>query len=314
MARKKKPPEHASHERWLVSYADFITLLFAFFVVMFATSASKPEKVEEFVGAVREAFDSYGIYVGTSQTEVVGPPDNSGSPKITIEVENNPSGLSGMIDAGSAGSEQEEEKDYSQTTDKEPNDAVENGTTGAQPTPTPTPEPKAAEGKGGGGPVDMKKMYEDLHSLLSAELGDKIEMKMEKRGIVISLKEAGFFDSGSAEIKNKSQVILDRIGTKMKSLPAACAIRIEGHTDNEPLAGGGRYGDNWELSTGRANCVVQFLIKRHNYSPQRLIASGYGEWRPAADNSTPEGRARNRRVDIVILNENSSEEEAPAGV
>jgi len=322
MPRKKKPPEHPNHERWLVSYADFITLMFAFFVVLFASSAIQPQKVDQFVGAVREAFDSYGIYLGVSQSRVVGPPDASGGKTVTITVNADATGGGGLRTTGQTNVESQGDKDFESTTDNEseddslPNEEQTSGnkpsaTPTPMPSPTPGPEKEIVPGAGEGAP-GMKTVFAALEQILAKELAEqKIEVKQEKRGIVISLREAGFFDSGSAELGLKSKEILNRIAQKLLALRSHYMIRVEGHTDNVPLRNTWRFKDNWELSSARANSVISYLIQQNGYSPERLVASGYGEWHPVASNADAAGRARNRRVDMVILNEEQAALEPP---
>lgn len=123
-------------------------------------------------------------------------------------------------------------------------------------------------------------------------------MRREADGLVISLREAGFFESGGVLMKPGSQSAFDRIAGLLRQKD--CRLRIEGHTDDVPIHNE-QFSSNWELSTSRATEVVRVLILRDGYSPDRLSAAGYAEYHPVASNSTAEGRGMNRRVDIVIL-------------
>ena len=123
-------------------------------------------------------------------------------------------------------------------------------------------------------------------------------MHRETEGLVVSLREFGFFDSGSAGIKPESLPALDRIASILSI--RTCKLRIEGHTDNVPIHTA-QMASNWELSTARATAVIRVLIIGHRFAPERLSAAGYAEFHPVASNLTPQGRAQNRRVDIVIL-------------
>ena len=151
----------------------------------------------------------------------------------------------------------------------------------------------------------LNELYIELGDALKDELiSNSIAMRLEKRGIVISLGEAGFFPSGSAILKTGSFRVIDNIAVKLQGLKDKdVSIRIEGHTDSVPLIPRprARFQSNRELSMFRASRVLERFEKRHGFSPQSLIASGYGASRPIASNATEEGRARNRRVDIVIL-------------
>jgi chemotaxis protein MotB len=250
MARKKKHPEHANHERWLVSYADFITLLFAFFVVMYAMSQVDLKKLGKLTKSMQSAFD----------TRVF----DSGSQKLS---------LSEGISEGVA-----QQKIM---------------------------EPMAPLVTPGNATFDkiQKKVEEKL---IDEKFQDKVHFKTDKRGLVISLVEAGFFNSGEAEMKGSSLKILDAIAQSVMPLPNQ--IRIEGHTDNTPIHTD-RYPSNWELSTARATYVIAYLTSHYEFVPHRLSAAGYGEFRPVSSNSTFEGRAANRRVDIVILSEAAERQE-----
>jgi len=122
----------------------------------------------------------------------------------------------------------------------------------------------------------------------------------ETEGLVISLREFGFFDSGSAAIRHSALPALDRIASILAV--RTCRVRIEGHTDNVPIHTA-EMASNWELSTARSTELVRLLIVRYGFSPARLSAAGYAEYHPIASNATPQGRAQNRRVDLVILSE-----------
>jgi chemotaxis protein MotB len=129
-------------------------------------------------------------------------------------------------------------------------------------------------------------------------LMQKTKMRQTKLGLVISLSEAGFFAPGDAAINSDAEIV---IGTLAETLQTSDAqIRIEGHTDSTPISNQ-KYPSNWELSTARASSVLVKLLEQ-KIQPERLSAAGYGGFQPIADNTTIEGRAQNRRVDVVILN------------
>ncbi|WP_099467480.1 flagellar motor protein MotB [Konateibacter massiliensis] len=123
---------------------------------------------------------------------------------------------------------------------------------------------------------------------------------IDDRGLIISLDNAILFDSGSAEIKLANEDTLLQIANTINALDNY--IRIEGHTDNIPISNS-IYPSNWELSSARAASVVKLFIAKCDINPEKLVAVGYGEYRPISDNSTAEGRAQNRRIDIIILSE-----------
>ncbi|MFT8315205.1 MAG: flagellar motor protein MotB [Clostridium sp.] len=122
--------------------------------------------------------------------------------------------------------------------------------------------------------------------------------QIEERGLVISIQDTLFFDSGKADVKPEFQKRIVEIGKILNTIDNY--IRIEGHTDNVPISNY-KYMDNLDLSTARANAVLRVLQNQSNINPKRLASMGYGDQRPVADNNTDAGRARNRRVDIVVI-------------
>lgn len=128
-------------------------------------------------------------------------------------------------------------------------------------------------------------------------LMQKTKVRQGKDGLIVSLSEAGFFAPGDAAISPDAQTVISSLAALLQSNGAQ--IRIEGHTDSTPISNV-RYPSNWELSTARASMVLEKLIDL-GIAPERLAAAGYGGFQPIADNSTPEGRAQNRRVDVVVL-------------
>jgi chemotaxis protein MotB len=151
---------------------------------------------------------------------------------------------------------------------------------------------------------EMEKM-----AALKAELDDKLKSEnltasvktsIDERGLVVRLNNAIFFDPGSAELRKDTEKTLLEIANTISVMNNY--IRVEGHTDNIPM-NSDVYRSNWDLSAARAATVVRLLTSQTKIPPERLIAVGYGEYRPIADNSTEEGRAKNRRIDIIVLNE-----------
>ncbi len=297
MARKHKHEEHVNLEAWLVSYADFITLLFAFFVVMYATSNSDEEKIKAAKGSMNRAFESLGIFVQIERD--IGLDLGAGG-------ENAPA----VIHLTNLPDEDEDEDDDGDPLDpwtqKTGDGELEDDNSSK-----PDEGPKL-QGIGSEGSEELKEVFDELAEKLSRDMKDgKVHMHQEKRGIVISLSEASFFGPGKASIHFSSRPVLDRVAESLKEfLDRGVAIRIEGHTDNVPLRSSRLYRNNLELSTARANSVILRMINEHHFPPNQLIASGYGEWRPVADNNSVEGRRRNRRVDIVILTNEASGLEA----
>ncbi len=242
--RRKPEPEHpANHERWLVSYGDLLTLLFAVFVVLYAMSHSDKKKLEEVQTSMRESF---GYFKGSS----------GNSPSL-----------------------------------------IKSGSIGIIPDLKPMLIPERLRSYANSSDYRKIKTSIDDYLVKTGNI-EKIRVKLSKRGVVISLKEAGVFDSGSAALKIESLPILTRIAETLNHYDNI--FRIEGHTDNVPIQSV-EFRSNWELSIARALNVVHFLTESGGISPDSISATGYGEYRPATNNETQEGKARNRRVDIVVL-------------
>jgi len=258
--RRNKHARHANHERWLVSYADFITLLFAFFVVLYSSSQVDKRKVGKLALAIQVAFQEMGVF--QASTTQVPMNYNEPMPFSTVQEVENTQRTASVARVSSH----------------------PDGTLG-----------------GGREDGDLAQLQAELSATLAAEIERKeIAMRREPDGLVISLREAGFFESGAAQLKSTSQPAFDRIAGLLRE--RNCRVRIEGHTDNVPIHNA-QFSSNWELSTARATEIVRLLIVREGYSPNRLGAAGYAEFHPVASNATAEGRAMNRRVDIVILRE-----------
>lgn len=144
---------------------------------------------------------------------------------------------------------------------------------------------------------------DELYARLTRELSDalgrqRVELIRDPRGLVVSMPDDAAFPMGSAVTTSDARTLIARVGDTLRSVPNA--IRIEGHTDNVPIRTA-KYDSNWELSTARASAVVALLITEVGIEASRLSAAGYGEFHPLNPNDTPERRARNRRVDVVVL-------------
>ena len=153
--------------------------------------------------------------------------------------------------------------------------------------------------------------YEDLAAKLNEiieknSLTDEIKIREEERGIVLQVDESILFDSGKAEIKDSSIHVLDTIAKIIQETDNE--IVAEGNTDNVPI-NSAAYRSNWELSTERALSIVRYLIENKNINPNRISLKGYGEFNPIVPNDTPENKAKNRRVDILVVEERESKTE-----
>jgi two-component system, OmpR family, copper resistance phosphate regulon response regulator CusR len=154
--------------------------------------------------------------------------------------------------------------------------------------------------------TDLATLRSELEDALHGEIAlRQVSLHRDSEGLVISLREFGFFDSGSAAIKPQALPALDRIASILAI--RTCRLSIEGHTDNVPIHTA-QMSSNWELSTARATELIRLLIVSHRFDPARLSAAGYAEYHPIASNLTAQGRAQNRRVDIVILSDHGAAE------
>jgi chemotaxis protein MotB len=233
MARKKKAEEHENHERWLVSYADFITLLFAFFVSMYAISSVNEGKFRIMSEALAIAFNP-SLYTSTKMQE---------GPRFV-----------------------QEQKSH------------------------------------------MSQEFKDMHTnnfqklqtaLKNLEKDKKLTLLMDDQKITIRISESTLFGPGTDELVPEAVAVLDEVAFALRDIPNN--IRIEGHTDNIPI-NTERFPSNWDLSSARGIKILKFLIDSHKYDPRKMSALGYGEYRAIATNDTPEGRGKNRRVDIMVVN------------
>jgi len=264
MRRRKRHSTHSNRDRWLVSYADFITLMFAFFVVLYASSQVDKRKVGKLALAIQVAFQEMGVFEA-STTAV--PIDNSKPMPFAIA------------------------------------QAIENTERTANMGRL-VSRPLGSLGTGGA-KDDLVELRAELETALAGEIKrNEIAMRIEPDGLVISLREVGFFESGSAQMKSASEAAFDRIAIMLRRHDYR--LRIEGHTDNTPIHNT-QFPSNWELSTSRATEIVRLLIVRNGFAPERLSAAGYADYHPVATNLTKEGRGTNRRVDIVIIGHSPAE-------
>jgi len=276
LARKKKPPEHVNHERWLVSYADFVTLLFAFFTSMYAISTVDADKMGRLVYSMRASFDSAVFPPGSDRLSLV---EGAGAASpMARDIMDNPNtpkdkSLPGLNVANLKGLK-------------------------VNFVPFGVPQ---------GEVVALAKLRRDVEALVKTKKMDSnVHTRMESRGLVVSLGEGGFFASGSDVLKPEGRQLLDSLAENFSAVDNQ--IRIEGHTDSVPIRTT-RFPSNWELSTARATTIISYLVQTYGIDPDKLSAAGYGEFRPITANDTLDGRARNRRVDIVVLNSASSRNE-----
>jgi chemotaxis protein MotB len=251
MARKKRLEEHENLERWLVSYADFITLLFAFFVVMYAISSVNEGKYrvmsDSLVSAFKEAPSSDKlIELNTRHPEIM---PGTGKP------------IGKLV---------------------------------PQPRQTPdTPErQKAAD--------SMKKVAKSvLQAMQPLIQNGQVRVTQSPRGITVEINASVLFKSGDAVLQPQSTEALAAVAQVLTQVDNP--IQVEGHTDNIPI-NSPSFPSNWELSSSRAGSVVRLFTER-GVPAARMVAIGYADNRPVDTNATLDGRSRNRRVNVLILNE-----------
>jgi len=222
----------AGRDRWLVSYADLVTLLLALFTTLYAASTLDARKLDPIAASFRDAVDARPVVAAPTSSEAA-------KPVIVPPVEI----------------------------------------------------------------VARLKAFEDLKVRLAHELEDavrqqRLEIAIDGRGLVLSLPEEATFPVGTADVTPAARELITRLADKVAPLPNL--IRVEGHTDDVPIRTP-RFASNWELSTARASAVVALLIGSVGIDPARLSAAGYGEFHPRVPNSSAENRARNRRIDLVVM-------------
>lgn len=155
---------------------------------------------------------------------------------------------------------------------------------------------------------ELKKAQEflDKNQMNGKPLSEYVKASKSDEGVILTIKDILLFDSGSAEIKANSIDLISSMKELINSKNRD--IRIEGHTDNVPLRATSKYSDNWELSTARATSVASFIIDNNIADPKKVAVAGYSEYKPVANNDTPENKSKNRRVDIVLLSDFSDAE------
>jgi chemotaxis protein MotB len=259
---KKKHAEHENHDRWLVSYADFITLLFAFFVVMFASSQTDKSKAKQVSEAVQKALEdgkSFGV------------------PPAVAKI------LGGTVDDKGQGNNQMK------------------GPGGAQHATKETPPESVVELL-----PSLKRLSKELEEDVKS---GKLEIKLEARGLVISLRQSAFFPSGADVIDKSTFPTVKKVAQLIRELPNF--IQLEGHTDSIPIHNA-RFKSNWELSCARAIALLEVFCRDFDLKRERFSVVGRADTQPLAPNDSADNRARNRRVDVVIVNSLRLQPTAPA--
>jgi chemotaxis protein MotB len=316
MARKQKAPEHENLERWLVSYADFITLLFAFFVVMYSISSVNEGKYRVLSDSLVAAFRSptktlQPIQVGQSSKSPVSEKFQIRQSPFAIDIPDMPlpwvknrdvndeqkrkpsSGegkpidemLEKMMQAGKLNISLQAKTAISEKLKELNAQAAREAAA-------------ASQGLSADQIVVMQKIADEVQQAMQT-LIDKnlIAVRRSELWVEVEIKASVLFASGDASINPQAIPVLKELARILKPFPNV--IRVEGFTDDVPIKNA-VYPSNWELSSARAARVVRLFIDR-GIRPQRLLAVGYGQFHPVADNGTSEGRQKNRRVVLVVL-------------
>jgi chemotaxis protein MotB len=220
---------HENNERWLVSYADMITLLVVFFIILYAQANIDQSKFSKLAISFRQAFGA-GVQLGSEQTGmIVGEGGRAGE----IEIAN------------------------------------------------------------------FKHVAQEMEKFVEQQgLTDEISIGSRKEGLVIEMSGNVLFPSGSADLKPGAAIVLDKVAELVAPIPNQ--LRVEGHTDNVPVDSQ-EFPTNWELSSARAVTVARYFVEQRSVNAERVGAAGFGEFRPLVPNDTREHRAKNRRVELVVL-------------
>jgi chemotaxis protein MotB len=250
-SRRKKHEEHeehVNHERWLVTYADMITLLMVLFIVLFSMSQVDLKKYEALKTSLSGAFGSNPIEGGAGVL-------SSGTSAIPLP------GITVQAKQALAAQQAQEAA-------------------------------AAAEH------AQLEATKQQLSSALEkVGLAGGVGLSVERRGLVVTIaSDKVLFDPGQATLRPAGRTIIQQLAGPLAALPNP--LRVEGHTDDVPI--NGTFASNWELSTARATTVLRELVASHAVEPSRLSATGYADQKPVASNSTPDGRARNRRVELLV--------------
>ena len=267
MAKKKQEEAPKGSPAWMATFSDLMNLLLCFFVLLFSMSSIDAAKFEQVVASFNETFS---VFSGGATAIGDGILISNGVSQLNELDEYINS--TGKMDEG-----QVVDEDVAAVKEKMEEAQLEESETLAE---------------------QIQEAVDDK------EMGSEIDIEFTNQYVQLTLKGALLFDSGSTLLKEEAKPVLDQVGLVLERY-AAGTIEIEGHTDNVPMSGA-KYSNNDELSSGRALSVFDYLLSVTDLDPANVKHAGRGEYVPIADNSTPEGRTRNRRVEIKIYNSLSS--------
>ena len=292
MAKKKPEEVKKGLDEWMGTFSDMMTLLMCFFVMLFAMSNVDEAKFDEvsqsfqqnfsiFKGGAKAIGDGVLVSNGVSQLNMLDEYINSTGKVADSDTQNTEFKENAQGEMDSKMQELAEELGASKEEIKKLQESIQN---------LENEKLKLSE--------DVAERIEE--SLAENFLSDQVDVTFDANCVVLTFNGAFLFDSGKADLKTEALPMLNKIG-KILSKYADDNIEIEGHTDSVPL-NGGRYENNDVLSSYRALAVFDYLKDNASIDPSIMKHSGRGEYEPIADNSTPEGRAKNRRVEIKIYN------------
>jgi chemotaxis protein MotB len=264
--RNKKHEEHENHERWLITYADLITLLLIFFVIMYSMSKIDVAKYTELSKALAFQFKKSDTMIPNGTVGIADPgKGKEGNNSQNLPEKDSPTAL-----------------DTNEITDQMTKEEQQ------------AEQIKQRE-------LELKDLKEKTEQFINDnKLETKVSVKDTARGIAITLNDLFLFDSGKADLKSESIPILEKLSSLFPTLHAP--ISIEGHTDNQPLSAGSIYIDNDGLASARSLSVKRVFAKIPALH-DKLIGTYYGDSKPIAPNDTPANMQKNRRVEIIVLRE-----------
>ncbi len=236
---KKKPEEHENHERWLVSYADFITLLFAFFVVMYSVSSVNEGKYRILSDSLSGSFSKSKP---DSDLSILDLPVTKSKPSVMTDPASKKNNARAFLNAANA--------------------------------------------------------------IAAAKVPEGVKVNSTERGLSIQIADDTLFSSGTSSINPEMLEYLDLITGLVRNIPNL--IAVEGHTDNQPIHTA-QYPSNWDLSTARANALIRYFTEHHHLRSDRFSSTGFAGTRPIQSNTTSEGQASNRRVELIVLRDTDAE-------
>ncbi len=287
--RRGAAVEHENEERWLLTYADMLTLLFALFMVLFSISSVNISKYQVLQQSLKAAFSGsilpggHAILQSGSESTAQHTPATAAVPSIVPLVPTPTSRSSSSTGAA--------------------NTPAAQAAKAASAKPVSTAQLQAALNSMSASVAEQDSfiaLQKKLNAYAKAHgFGNRVQTVIERRGLVVRvLTDKLLFDSGQATLQPQGDPLLEEVASLL-NVDKTHPITVEGNTDNQPIATAA-FPSNWELSTARATTVVRFLIA-HGVGAERLAAAGYAALHPVDSNATADGRARNRRVDIVLM-------------